>query len=143
MLDLSHSITALTAAAKTHRITVSPKRRKDGRVVCIKAGPVFDAHYGIETICSSVSPFYTAARILKDRGRTGLIEMWHLGAKYPSLTMPIEVAANLAVKEGNRSLRLATYKPFQGKVKGGQDTTPPTLSPTCRWCADRCTRNRF
>ena len=128
MRNLSRQNTALTSeVSKTHRVIVSPKRRKDGRYVCIKAGPVFDVCYGIETICSSVNPFYVAARILKERGRTGLLEMWHVGADYPSLTMPIDQAANRTIKEGERLPISARYSSFQGRAENVRATSVPPL----------------
>jgi hypothetical protein len=105
-----------------HRFIVAPSFRKDGRRDWVKAGPKFNSRFQNETICISTRPLLDSARVLKARGYTGHIEMWHEGTDSPCMTLPIDIAAGLTVDEGERVPTFVKWKSFQGPLKIVQAT---------------------
>ncbi len=58
-------------------------------------------------------PEWEAARLLRSRGYTGMLEVYWSGRAHPSFRLPIAKAAELSTSEGNRTgLRIGQWRPF-------------------------------
>lgn len=84
-------------------ITISPAGR--GR---------FDARLGDRLLCTSETPFFAAARVLKSEGVPvgAVLTMTHQGSDTVCLRSTVGKAASLTVHESERGLHLRPYKPF-------------------------------
>jgi len=80
----------------------------------------------------SRDPEHDACRTLLDMGITGKVAFRHKGSPHPSMSMDIEKAAKLAVRENDHRFKLVKYEPLsrdRGQLKTAvQDTGP--MQPT-------------
>lgn len=102
------------------RIFIRQPKRGSGKPKCGTRGLLFEVTYCVEIIVTaSVQPFFDAARVLRSRGKKGMIEMWDEDRPYPRMSSTIEAASRLTVVEGDRRLRLEVWNgpfPVRGEI---------------------------
>lgn len=91
-------------------------------VVSPVKGGRFNAHVDGVLICTSRTPFFTAARQLITDGHdpTTIAVMRHAGSDFEAMRAPLGIAAKLTVEE-NPVLRFAMWKQFDGLDDGSGD----------------------
>jgi hypothetical protein len=105
--------------AHRHRIYIKPAINNHGQLKATKRGPQYEATYNGEIICVSHQPFFDGARVLRDRGLTGQLEMWDHERPFPRMRSTIEKAAQLTVVEGrNTEIRIAKWKAPDDRLRG-------------------------
>ena len=103
-----------TTSPEVYRITIN-------RVGAGARGELWRVeHAGIELIASTREPFFDACRALAALGITGMVEMWHAGAAFPSMRGDITRCATLTVLESAKSgPRLGRWQPFDAQRRAG------------------------
>ena len=100
---------------KVHRIIITPSLDKERRPRRSSKGSLFDASYEGQVIfIGSTEPCLSAARILKERGLTGRLEMWDAVLTYCRFHTDIDTAAGLTIEEGDCLPRLRKYRAHPG-----------------------------
>lgn len=90
-------------------------------------------HAGIELIAKTHNPFFDSSRALNDIGVTGILEMWHVGATYPSLRGDIQRCAKLTVIEnGKIGPKIGYWQPFDTQRGAGMPFADSALAQASR-----------
>jgi hypothetical protein len=90
----------------SHRIDIEP-------ISLGQRGHLYRVHHaGAVLILSSRNPEFDACRLLLTKGIVGRLEVWHLGAQFPSLLIDIVKGSGLTVEDSDRvGPRLALWRP--------------------------------
>lgn len=82
-------------------------------------GRMYEAWHKGELLCSSHTPFFSAARVLMERGEDPLevLEMSRTGSTQVDMRAPLHVAALLTVYEADKAGPvIKEYVPFENPV---------------------------
>jgi len=104
-------------------------------------GQIYEARLDGVTLCQSLTPFLSAARVLLDVGHSpdSIVTMTHEGSSVVSLRSTLAKVAKLTVVDNHHEgPRFAKYRPLpaigkaHGVVRGGSKTAttrqPPTMT---------------
>jgi hypothetical protein len=83
-----------------------------------KKGYLYDIEYDGEVVAERRNgPLGDAARWLKSQGKTGPVELWRHGTKFPAMTGDIETLAKRTVRESEtKSPTFGKWEPYPTNI---------------------------